>query len=292
MNGAPAAAPPAVSRVAMAHRIVQAGILLSLIWKASFFRLAAGIYTHVPLYDPFFPAWLQSVQVASTVYLLVVGATLFSLISSTRSIQRLCAWLTLGGASILCLHQGTYNDVTFITVWWASLWALWFAHGDWDAAPQLLLRRAAFLSRLILSVILLGGAVGKWTAEYWSGEVLYDIYFRDRDFWLFNWLRAHVEPETLRVIATWYSRQVILVESAGGLGLWLLRPRLAAMAGLLIFASIALVSNFLLFSVLWCLIGLAAVGFLTPRTEPQNPMPQAVESASNALDGEPTRAAG
>ena len=55
-----------------------------------------------------------------------------------------------------------------------------------------LLRRARVLSRLIISVILLGGAPGKWTAEYWSGEVFYDIYFRDRDFWVFNLLRAEL----------------------------------------------------------------------------------------------------
>lgn len=262
MNSAPAIAVPVMNRVVAAHRIVQAGILLSLIWKWWFFRLAAGIYAHVPLYDPFFPVWLRAAQIVAPVYLLTVGTTLFSLVTSSRSLQRMCAWLTLGGASTLCIHQASYNDVTFATVWWSSLWALWYVHRDWDADQQTILRRAACLSRLILSVILLGGAVGKWTAEYWSGEVLYDIYFFDRDFWLFNWLRDHFEPETVRHIATWYSRKVIFIETIGGLGLWLLRPRLAALAGMLIFASMALVSNFLLFSVLWCLIGLAAVGFL------------------------------
>jgi hypothetical protein len=57
-----------------------------------------------------------------------------------------------------------------------------------------------------------------------------------------------------------YSRQVILVETLGGLSLWLLPPRWAGLAGAVIFCSIALLSNFLLFSVLGPLIGLSLVG--------------------------------
>jgi hypothetical protein len=260
-----AAPAQAINRVVLAHRIVQAGILLSLIWKWSFFRLAANVYAHMPLDDPFFPAWLRSVYIVSPVYLITVGATLMSLATPRRLLHRLCAWLTLGGASILCIHQASYNDMTFASVWWSSLWSLWYVHRDWETDPQALLRRGAFLSRLILSVILLGGAAGKWTAAYWSGDVLYDIYFRDRDFWLFNWLRTSFEPAALRDIATWYSRKVIVMETAGGLGLWLLPARMAGMVGVCLFASIALLSNFLLFSVVWCLIGLAAVGFLVQK---------------------------
>ena len=122
----------------------------------------------------------------------------------------------------------------------------------------------------MISMILLGGAVGKWTSEYWSGEVFYDIYFVDRDFWVFNLLRDHVEPETLREIATWYSRQVVVVESVAGFGLWLLPARWAAIAGMVVLTSIALLSNFLLFSVLSCVIALAAVGlFVSPNVSSQ-----------------------
>ena len=81
------------------------------------------------------------------------------------------------------------------------------------------LRRPAFLSRIIISMILLGGAVGKWTSEYWSGEVLYQIYFAERDFWVFNLLRDNFDADTLREIATWYSRNVIIVETVCGSGL-------------------------------------------------------------------------
>ena len=93
--------------------------------------------------------------------------------------------------------------MTFVTAWWTALWSVWFVHHLRDGDQEGMLRRAAFLSRLILSVILLGGASGKWTPEYWTGDVLYDIYFRDRDFWLFNLLRENFDPARLREIATW-----------------------------------------------------------------------------------------
>jgi hypothetical protein len=151
--------------------------------------------------------------------------------------------------------------MTFVTAWWTAVWSLWYVHHLDDDDQARMLRRAAFLSRLIVSVMLLGGAAGKWTSEYWSGDVLYDIYFRDRDFWLFNLLRVNLAADTLREVATWYSRQVVLSETIAGLGLWLLPPRWAATIGVLLLTLIALLSNFLLFSVLLSLIGLAAVGF-------------------------------
>ncbi|MEM9588783.1 MAG: hypothetical protein AAGA03_15985, partial [Planctomycetota bacterium] len=154
------------------------------------------------------------------------------------------------------------NDMTFITTWWACAWSTWFGSRIGVDSETILLTKAARLSRVILSVVLFGGAVGKWTPEYWSGEVFYEIYFRDRDFWCFNWLRGNVDPDSLRDIATWYSRKVVIIETLAGISLWILPARWAAIIGMLIFTSIALFSNFLLFSVLTCLIGLASVGLL------------------------------
>jgi hypothetical protein len=250
-----------VNRAVVAHRVVQAGLLLALVWKWSFFVAASGLYAVIPLEDDFFPDWLQSVWTFRIAYFGSVSAIAFNLITASRPFQYTCCGLTLAGTTILCLHQASYNDMTFVTAWWTSIWSLWYVHHLQDDDQQTMLRRAAFLSRLIISVILLGGAAGKWTAEYWSGEVFYDIYFRDRDFWVFNLLRENCEPETLREIATWYSRQVIVIETVAGLGLWILPPRWAAAVGVILLTSIAMFSNFLLFSVLMSLIGLAAVGF-------------------------------
>jgi len=253
------------SRPVIAHRIVQAGIFLTLIWKWPYFRLSAEVYRSIPLDDPFFPDPLRSLSTLAAAYLLTVAALVLSFITGSPMMRKVCGWLIFAGATIMCIHQGSYNDMTFVTAWWTSLWSLWFVYRDWNHEPDQLIRRGAFLSRLIISMILLGGAIGKWTPEYWSGEVFYDIYFRDRDYWVFNWLRANFDGQTLGDIATWYSRKVVVIETLGGFGLWLLPPRLAAVAAIVILASIALLSNFLLFSVLSSVIGLAAVGLLVKQ---------------------------
>ena len=249
----------------LAHRAVQLGILLTLVWKWTFFVGASRVYEVIPLQDAFFPSWLQSVITVRIAYLGCVAAIGINLLTGDRRLQQACAFATLLGSSILCVHQASYNDMTFVTAWWSSLWAVWYVRRLDDADQATLLRRAAFLSRLIISMILLGGAAGKWTAEYWSGEVFYDIYFRDRDFWVFNLLRENFDQETLRTMAAWYSRKVVLLETIAGACLWSFPPRWAAATAILILTSIALFSNFLLFSVLSSLIGLAAVGFFVPR---------------------------
>ena len=225
--------------------------------------------------DDFFPAWLQSVWVLRVAFVSTTAALAFSGVTASDLARARLVWITLLGSTVLVIHQGSYNDMTFATAWWCSVWLLWLAsrinvvrqasHGDQERMHTCLMWRAAFLSRLILSMILLGGAIGKWTSEYWSGQVLYEIYFVDRDFWLFNWLRTTFDQSTLREIATVYSRKVILIETVAGFGLWLLPARYAAVSGIVIFSSIALLSNFLLFSVLLSLIGLAAIGLLANR---------------------------
>jgi hypothetical protein len=251
-----------VRRVVVAHRLVQAGILVTLLWKWSFFRFASDIYQSYPLDDPFFPSWLRSIFVLRVAYLAAAGGVALSMVTANPSVRRSCGWIAWISLTVMCVHQGSYNDMTFVTAWWTALWSLWFVHRMEKDSESTLLQKAAFLSRLMISVILLGGGLGKWTGEYWSGEVFYDIYFRDRDYWIFNLLRSWFEPETLRIMSTWYSRQVVVIETLAGISLWLLPPRWAATIGVVVLTMIAVLSNTLLFSVLTCLIALAAVGFL------------------------------
>ncbi len=264
---------PTIRRPVVVHRIVQAGLFLNLVWKFSYFRLAPEIYSSIPLEDPFFPEWLRSAYTVSIAYIATVAVITVSFFTANRMLHKFAAWITILGTSILCVHQGSYNDMTFVTAWWTSLWSLWYVHRDWRRDQERLLQRAAFLSRSILSMILLGGAIGKWTGEYWSGEVFYDIYFRDRQFWLFDLLRANFQADTVREIATWYSRQVVVVETLAGFGLWLLPARWAAIGGMFLLAAIAILSNFLLFSVLSCLIALAAVGLFVKNDDTSGPIP-------------------
>jgi len=253
----------ACSRTLLAFRVVQAATLVALLWKVAFFVDAAKLYYEVPLRQPFFPAFFQSALTFASGYTAAVLGIGLMLIARGPRLRQVISWLTLIALSVLCLHQGAYNDATFTTAWWTTLWSAWFA-GRMRIDDESLLYRGARLSQAILTTILLGGAVGKWTGEYWSGQVFYEIYFIERDFWLFNLLRARFEPERLGEIATWYARGVIGVESVCGLTLWALPRRVAAVISLLVLPSIAIFSSFYLFSVVLSLMGLAAVGLLVP----------------------------
>lgn len=246
-------------------RLVLAGMLVGLLWKLAFFRIADQVYSDIPISDGFFPFWLQQAVTLRIAFMTAIGAIVIAAITSERLVRCLSMAACWIACTVMLVHQGSYNDMTFTTVWWCSVWSLWYVSRMGVDAPDELRRKASFLSRLLVSVVLLGGAVGKWTGEYWSGEVLYEIYFRERDFWVFNALRSWLDEASLQWAAMAYSRKVVLLETAGGLFIWLLPARWAAVAGAVIFTSIALLSNFLLFSVLGPLIGLSLAGWSSPR---------------------------
>lgn len=248
-------------RVIAAYRLVQAGILTTLLWKISFFSYANAIYNTIELNDSFFPDLLRSPLFLRLSFLGTAAATLLNLLATSNGLRKGCSIAAIAGLSILCMHQGSYNDMTFVTAWWCAGWSCWFSYRIDRDPHQTLLNKSAFLSRSMISMIILGGAIGKWTSEYWTGQVLHDIYFVDRDFWIFNYLRETYSSEELRVIATWHSRHVVIVETLFGLFFWLLGNRVGATVGILVLSSIAIFSNFLLFSVLSCLIALSAAGY-------------------------------
>lgn len=251
-----------IDRPTIALRIVQFGMLTGLVWKFGYFRIGDRVYHEIPLWQDFFPLWLQNPDVLRWSYITACVATMLTAWITLGHWRTLAAALGVVSTSILCLHQGTYNDMTFVTAWWCALWSLWLSMRMDRDDPDRLMEKAAHLGQTILAVVLLGGAAGKWTGEYWSGQVLYDIYFVDRNYWFFNFLRSSLETDDLRMVATGYSRFVVMTETIGSIVIWTLPPRLAALVGVLVFFSIAAMSNFWLFSVLNPLIALASVGFL------------------------------
>src|SRR6056297_3831560 len=152
---APIAEPAPVNLAVVAHRVVQAGLALGLLWKWKFFTASAKAYAAIPLQDEFFPEFFRSTPVLVVTFIATVAAIGLNFITANRRLQIACSTITLAGATVLCLHQGSYNDMTFVTTWWTSVWALWFVVHLSDPDRPALLRRAAFLSRLIISVILL-----------------------------------------------------------------------------------------------------------------------------------------
>jgi hypothetical protein len=249
------------TRPLMMFCLVQWLTLTALAWKVGAFIQMWRCYFSTPLRQEFFPSVMESSILLVVAYVGAITTLGIAAMTVVRRRRIFAAWGTLVMMSILCIHQGSYNDMTFATAWWTSVWSVWLA-GRMDIdSPERLVKRAAFLSRCIISMILLGGAVGKWTGEYWSGQALYEIYFIDRDFWFFNLLGKTLDAETLRTAAKWYSRQVILIETVCGFGLWLLPPRWAATIAVFVLTSIAVFSNFNLFSVLLSVIGLATAGY-------------------------------
>jgi len=248
-------------------KVVLVGILVSLTLKISAFALFDRVNEALPIIDSFFPVFFRSQTVARIAYLLACSGCLLSIFVSQQKHLVFATLLMLVNLAILAIHQSAYNDVTFMCCSWAALWCVWITT-RLNEPFESLFPRAVWLSHLILSLIFLGGAVGKVTHGYWSGQVLFDIYFQQRDFWFYNLFRASLSTENLREAATWHSRMVIISEFVCCL-LWLMPAKIASAVAVAVLCGIALTNNFLLFSVVTCLIGLAIVGLHQPKSAQQ-----------------------
>ena len=252
-----------VPQVIILYRVVVMFILASLFWKSTFYPSIYHIYTSYQLQDGFFPPILTNTYVLAALMLIPIIIGMLAMLIRNQAYLIFQATVTAAFMFGMCIHQGSYNDVTFLTCFWVSLWCVWYAI-KLKTPEKELIPRAKVFGILILSLVFFGGAVGKWTPGYWSGQVLYEIYFVDRDFWFFNLLRAAYDAETLRSIATFYSRMVVIAESSCAL-LWLLPPKIAGGIGLAMLMGIVLFSNVQLFSVMFCLIGLTLIALHEPK---------------------------
>ncbi|QEG23925.1 hypothetical protein [Mariniblastus fucicola] len=247
-------------------KLVHAGILVSLIWKVRFYWFSLGVNEQYPLVDPFFPDFFRSQFVLVAAYAIATTCSALTIFIRAKRPLLLLGCGSVVGLSILCVHQNAYNDVTFLTCAWTSLWCLWLTTRLGESF-QTLYPRAAWLSHVILSLIFLGGTIGKLTPGYWSGEVLHEIYFKGRDFWTYNLLRESMTEAGLREFATWHSRMVLVSESICAF-LWLMPRKVASIVAMIVLCGIALTNNLSLFSVVTCLIGLSLVGLHdTKRTD-------------------------
>ena len=256
---------PRVCEAVVVYRVVVAFLIASLLWKSSYYPALYAIYTAYSLNDSFFPSFFSSTIVLGMLLMVPVVLGVMAMLVREKALLILQSSVTAVCMFGMCIHQGSYNDVTFLTCFWVSLWCVWYSV-KLGSPPRELIEKSKTFAILIVSLIFLGGAVGKWTPGYWSGQVLYEIYFVDRDFWFFNLLRSNLQPEALREFATYYSRVVIIAESGCAL-LWLLPVKLAGGIALAMLVGIALLSNTYLFSVMFCLCGLAIVCLHQPKVK-------------------------
>ena len=144
-------------------------------------------------------------------------------------------------------------------MFWAGLFLVWLA---WSGAADE--RRATttgpFLAQLLTAFFFLGGAAGKWTAGYWSGEVFYDIFFARQSYFVYSQLRAWFDDPTIQLIAKWFSRSAVVVETSMALVVFL-PARLASKVSIAAALGLWLTSADL-FEVAWPLIGIALAGRL------------------------------
>ena len=246
-------------------RLVHIGILVSLLWKIKYFQILIGVHAEFPIIDPFFPRFFSSQVSLIAAYIVAVASSALPIFMRSKKMLLACGGASFVALSILCLHQSSFNDVTFLTCAWTSLWCLWLTSRLGESF-ETLYPRAAWLSHLILSLIFFGGAIGKLTPGYLSGEVLHSIYFEGRDFWTYNLMRESMSEDALRRAATWHSWMVVASELVCGF-LWLMPRKVASIIAIVVLCGIALTNNVLLFSVVTCLIALALVGLHQPKQE-------------------------
>ena len=239
-------------------KLVQASILVSLILKTWFFLAIDQVHQAFPMTVPFFPAWLTLLVMLRISWMMASATALLAIFAKEPRSIFLVTLINFFMLCVLSIHQYSYNDVTFMCCAWASLWCLWMSTRLSDPFESLF-PRAAWLAHLILSMIFIGGAAGKLTDGYWNGQVLYEIYFVDRDFWTYNLVRSIFPEDSLPTVAMWHSRMVVCAEWVCGF-LWLMPQRLASVVAIVMLCGIALTNNFLLFSVVTSLLGLAIIG--------------------------------
>lgn len=236
-------------------RIVAAAWLVGWFWKAWFF---AGYYFDEIWAHPFRYAGLPPALVhpalaaiAWAAPVLVVGALVYPRSWTVRA----GSGVMVAAALVACLHVETFSDATFVTSFWVALWLVWFAANAQRTDAALYLHARA-LAQGTLALVFLGGAIGKLTPEYTSGEAFYQLYIVQKDSWPYPWLRDAVSADTLRAIATWFSRGVIGVELLVAGGALLAPYRVVAIGGTVVMTGMVMISTWNLLSVMACLIGL------------------------------------
>lgn len=248
-----------------AWRLVMGGCLLAWFVKYSvqtgvFFQ--AGVETirsHSLL-----PNWLCRPDVGVVLYF-APGLSVLSLFTRRWVVIRLAAWLHVGCSLLMLWHVQSYNDFTHVTALWAGLWLAWWA-GQLERRDAASLWHGVALSLGIVSLCWLGGAVGKLTPEYWSGEPFYFLYFQDKDYFPFSYWRTHATPEQLHLMAQWFSRSVVVSECL--LATCILWPaRLAAICSLLALTFMVVLCELQLFSVLGPLMALCLAAVLLVEKE-------------------------
>lgn len=260
------------------------GTLLAFLFKAAYWVQAVRDLAHTPLGDPFFPPALASVLSLALGLLLPTTAIIVALLWHRLAVA-LAAFLATACCSLLLmLHQASYNDASFVTSFWSALYGVWLVralstrtHGSFPT------RLATRLASCFVSLMFLGGAVGKLTPGYWDGSVLYALNFAASDYWSFRMLRSLLSAAQLRDVATLYSRGVVVVELLlVTLPFW--SPRVALVSAAVALTAMAALNNHLLLSVVGPLLGVCGAALCVARAGGEGALVQPLAPARLEAD--------
>jgi hypothetical protein len=219
---------------------------------------------HYPIVNTFFPEILQSSLIAQVAYFfpafIILGMVfrrMFSYELATK-IMTVCSL-------ILMLHSETYNDATFINSFWVGLYCMWFV-SQFKRCDQSFRKHACSLAQCLVSMIFLGGFVGKITQGYWSGEVFYNIFFTSSPYFPFTYFRDHFLINQQRFIAVIFSRGIIFLEAFIALGFFIPIRLFCSVVPLFLFCFM-FTNTWRILSVLLCLIGLLWASLLLMKEE-------------------------
>lgn len=248
-----------IERYRSAARVVVIFWLVGWFIKLSFFSqyLFREIVAYPVVLD-FFPEFFRSPISAQVFYILPVFA-LPVFFRPHLFYFRLASLVMTVSSAVLLLHQDTHNDATFVTSFWAAAWFLWFVY-KMGAKEEMVYVHAQSLALCVISVIFLGGLVGKLTPEYWSGEVFSNIFLQQNYGLLGEWVRAHVSAETIRFHFQWIAKMIILGEACLAFALFL-PYRLVCVIGITFMLTTSVYTTWMIFSVMFCLIGLLLAGW-------------------------------
>jgi hypothetical protein len=117
-----------------------------------------------------------------------------------------------------------------------------------------------FLAQMLVAFIFLGGAAGKWTASFWSGEAFTDFFYASNVFTGVRLLQGAVGDLASATALAWFSRAVVVFETSMAFIIFL-PARLASTVALSAAVGFWLASSDL-FEVSALLIGIALAGRL------------------------------
>lgn len=261
-KGAAVATAPA-ELVRQAFKVALAFWLVGWLAKVHFFwPYFTWVCLDYPLVFDFFPAWAASPWVSLVAYLGPLVAGLAAMGSGSPRLWRWACWSLVVGSLVLCVHQNSYNDATFITSFWAALWILWLVTRGANYGE--IARHGPLLAQAVISLMFLGGAVGKLTPDYWDGTAFYHIYFQQKANFIYPWLRTHLNDGTLLTLAAAFSRAVIVGEFAVA-ALACFASRQTLLLSIAVMFAVVAISTSFLFSVMGCLIGVAFAGVRLTR---------------------------